>query len=43
VFETIPLGERYVFRNMRLILADAFDVDEGEVDRLGPLGPVARP
>ena len=43
VFETIPLEKRYVFRNMRLILADAFDVDEAEVDRLGPLGPVARP
>ena len=25
-----------------LILADAFDLDEDEVDRLGPLGPAAR-
>jgi hypothetical protein len=26
---------------MRLILADAFEVDESDVDELGPLGPAA--
>ena len=41
--ETMALRKTYVFRNMRLILADAFHVPEGEVDRLGPLGPIAGP
>jgi hypothetical protein len=31
----------YVLRNMRLILADAFHLQEADVDRLGPLGPAA--
>ena len=43
VFETMTLGKTYVFRNMRLILADSFDMPERDVDRLGPLGPIARP
>jgi hypothetical protein len=36
------VGREYVLRNMRLILADSFDLDESEVDRLGPLGPAGR-
>lgn len=36
---TVAVGRDYLLRNMRLILADAFDVDESEVGRLGPLGP----
>jgi len=39
---TPAVGRDYLLRNMRLILADAFDLDEDEVDRLGPLGPAAR-
>ena len=39
---TVAVGRDYLLRNMRLILADAFDLDEDEVDRLGPLGPAAR-
>ena len=39
---TVPVGRDYLLRNMRLILADSFHVDEGAVDRLGPLGPAAR-
>ena len=39
---TPAVGREYLLRNMRLILADAFDLDEDEVDRLGPLGPAAR-
>lgn len=39
---TPVVGRDYLLRNMRLILADAFDVDESEVDRLGPLGPAGR-
>jgi len=39
---TPAVGRDYLLRNMRLILADAFDVDEDEVDRLGPLGPAGR-
>jgi hypothetical protein len=42
-FETTTLGRTYVVRNMRLILADAFGVSEDDVERLGPLGPIARP
>ena len=41
--ETMVLKKTYGFRNMRLILADAFHVPEGEVGRLGPLGPIADP
>lgn len=36
---TLAVGREYLLRNMRLILADAFDLEESEVDRLGPLGP----
>jgi hypothetical protein len=39
---TPAVGRDYLLRNMRLILADAFDLEEDEVDRLGPLGPAAR-
>jgi hypothetical protein len=38
---TPTVGRAYVLRNMRLILADSFDLPEPEVDRLGPLGPAA--
>jgi len=40
---TPTVGRDYLLRNMRLILADAFEVDESKVDELGPLGPAARP
>ena len=43
VFESTVLGTSYVFPNMRLILADAFGMPAADVDRLGPLGPIARP
>jgi len=39
---TLPVGRDYLLRNMRLILADSFHLDEAQVDRLGPLGPAAR-
>jgi hypothetical protein len=39
---TLPVRRDYLLRNMRLILADAFHLDEAQVDRLGPLGPAAR-
>jgi hypothetical protein len=39
--ETFPLPRAYVLRNMRLILADAFHLAEGDVGTLGPLGPIA--
>jgi hypothetical protein len=39
--ETMVLKKTYGFRNMRLILADAFHVAEGDVGRLGALGPIA--
>jgi hypothetical protein len=39
VLATVDVGRDYLRRNMRLVLADAFDVDEDEVDRLGDLGP----
>lgn len=42
ILATVPLPRAYVLRNMRLILADSFHVDEADVDRLGPLGPAAR-
>jgi hypothetical protein len=42
VIATPAVGRVYVLRNMRLILADAFDLEEDEVDRLGPLGPAGR-
>jgi hypothetical protein len=35
------VGRAYVLRNMRLILADAFQLPESDVDRLGALGPAA--
>ena len=38
---TPSVGRDYLLRNMRLILADAFQVDESDVDELGPLGPAA--
>lgn len=37
----LGLERSYALRNMRLILADAFDLDDDELDRLGPLGPLA--
>jgi hypothetical protein len=40
---TLALGRAYVFPNMRLILADAFQVPAADVGRLGPLGPLAGP
>jgi hypothetical protein len=39
---TPPVGREYLLRNMRLILADSFHLDESAVDRLGPLGPAGR-
>jgi hypothetical protein len=39
---TPQVGRAYLLRNMRLILADAFELDESEVDTLGPLGPAGR-
>jgi hypothetical protein len=42
VMATPAVGRDYLLRNMRLILADAFDLEDDEVDRLGPLGPAAR-
>jgi hypothetical protein len=41
VLETLELPRSYVLRNMRLILADSFDVAESEVDSIGPLGPAS--
>lgn len=35
------LGRPYVLRNIRLILADSFNLPEAGVDRLGDLGPAA--
>jgi hypothetical protein len=43
VMETLELPRSYVLRNMRLILADSFDLPESDVDRIGPLGPAASP
>jgi len=42
IITTVPADRHYLLRNMRLILADAFHLDEAEVDRLGPLGPAGR-
>jgi hypothetical protein len=41
VLETLELPRSYVLRNMRLILADSFDVPESEVGSIGPLGPAS--
>jgi hypothetical protein len=41
VLETLELPRSYVLRNMRLILADSFDVPESEVESIGPLGPAS--
>lgn len=41
VFTTMEAPREYVLRNMRLILADSFHMDEKDVDRLGPLGPAS--
>jgi hypothetical protein len=41
VLETLELPRSYVLRNMRLILADSFQVAESEVDSIGPLGPAS--
>lgn len=41
LFQVLALPRDYVLRNMRLILADSFRIAEGEVERLGPLGPAA--
>lgn len=40
---TPAVGRDYLLRNMRLILADALELDETELDRLGPLRPAPRP
>lgn len=37
------VSRRYVLRNMRLIVADAFDVAESRAGSVGPLGPAASP
>ena len=39
---TPAVDRSYLLRNMRLILADAFELDESEVDELGSLGPAGR-
>ena len=39
---TLPVDRQYLLRNMRLILADAFHLEESQVDRLGALGPAGR-
>jgi len=41
IFATLALPRPYILRNVRLILADSFNVAEADVDRLGPLGPAA--
>ncbi|HXC49561.1 MAG TPA: hypothetical protein VN634_01635 [Candidatus Limnocylindrales bacterium] len=41
IFSTLALPRAYILREIRLILADSFDVAEDQVDRLGPLGPAA--
>jgi len=39
VFSTLVLPRAFILKEIRLILADSFKVDEKDVDRLGPLGP----
>lgn len=39
----LALGRAYVFPNMRFILADAFGIPVTDVERIGPLGPLANP
>ncbi len=41
IFSTLALPRSYILREIRLILADSFDVAEDQVDRVGPLGPAA--
>lgn len=41
ILATVAVPRAYVLRNMRLILADSFQVPEADVGRLGPLGPAA--
>jgi hypothetical protein len=41
VFSTLDVPRSYVLREIRLILADAFDRNESDVDSLGPLGPAS--
>lgn len=41
IFSTLALPRPYILREIRLILADSFKIDENDVDRLGPLGPAA--
>lgn len=38
VFVTLDPPREYVLRNLRLIVADSFRVDEKDADRIGPLG-----
>ena len=40
-FATLDPPRDYVLRNMRLIVADSFHVDEKDVDRVGSLGPAS--
>lgn len=41
LFSTLTPSRPYVLGNIRLILADSFDVAPAEVDKLGPLGPAS--
>ena len=41
IFQTLKVPRSYVLREIRLILADSFKMEDSEVDRLGPLGPAA--
>jgi hypothetical protein len=41
VLATLSPSRAYVLENMRLILADAFQLPEADLGRLGPLGPLA--
>jgi hypothetical protein len=43
VLATLDPPRAYVLRNIRLVVADSFGVDEKDADRIGPLGPAASP
>lgn len=43
VFATLAPPRAWVLREIRLVVADAFDVPDSEVDRVGPLGPAGAP
>ena len=42
LFTTLHPPRDYVLRQIRLILADSFDLNENDVDQLGPLGPASK-